>query len=225
MALTKERNSNFELLRLVAMMLVMLVHANYLALGSVTQSELLASPWSATVRIICEQLCIVSVNLFILISGWFGIRPTLTKLASLLFQILFVGILSVEVCRFVGAPVPSVQLGNLLYFGSSYWFVPSYLILFGLAPMLNTYAEHASKRQFATLLISFYVLQTLFGWLSFDAGHYARGYSALSFIGLYLLAQYIRRYGERLLSLRWWHALLFYLLFTAIPATISYFGL
>ena len=72
------------------MMLVMLVHANYASIGDVAQSELLATPLSAIVRVVCEQLCIVSVNLFVLLSGWFGIRPTLKKFASFIFQVLFI---------------------------------------------------------------------------------------------------------------------------------------
>ncbi len=219
------RNSNFELLRLVAMMLVMLVHANYLSLGNVTQAELLATPWTGFVRIVCEQLCIVSVNLFILLSGWFGIRPTIKKFASLIFQILFIGLITVEICRYIGVEVSPRSFNDLLYFGACYWFVPAYFILFGLAPVLNSYCEHATKRQFATLLAGFFVLEMLFGWLTYDYGNYERGYSALSFIGLYLLAQYIRRHGERLRSLKWWQHLLCYLLFTAIPVAISLFGL
>lgn len=222
---TKGRDSNFELLRIVAMMLVMLVHANYLSLGNVTQGELHASPLTAMVRIVCEQLCIVSVNLFILLSGWFGIRPTIKKFASLIFQILFIGLVSVEVCRLAGVEVPVRAFNDLLYFGASYWFVPAYLILFCIAPVLNSFAEHASKREFAGVLAAFFALQMLFGWLTYDYGHFERGYSALSFIGLYLLAQFVRRHGERLRSLRWWQHLLFYMLFTAIPVAISTFGI
>ena len=222
---TKGRDSNFELLRIVAMMLVMLVHANYLSLGNVTQGELHASPLTAMVRIVCEQLCIVSVNLFILLSGWFGIRPTIKKFASLIFQILFIGLVSVEVCRLAGVEVPVRAFNDLLYFGASYWFVPAYLILFCIAPVLNSFAEHASKREFAGVLAAFFALQMLFGWLTYDYGHFERGYSALSFIGLYLLAQFVRRHGECLRSLRWWQHLLFYMLFTAIPVAISTFGI
>lgn len=223
---TSQRESNFELLRLVAMMLVLLVHANYLSIGNVSQAELHATPLSGIVRIVCEQLCIVSVNLFILISGWFGIRPTVKKVASMLFQVLFIGLVSTEVCRLIGGDVPSADLGRLLYFGANYWFVPAYLILFCLSPILNAYCEKASRRDFTLLLVSFFVLEMIFGWLNFDAGHYGRGYSALSFIGLYLLAQYIRRHGQPFMSkLKSWHCLLSYLLFTAIPATIAFCGL
>ena len=44
-------------------------------------------------------------------------------------------------------------------------------------------------------------------------------------MGLYLLAQYIRRHGERLRALKWWQSFLFYLLFTIIPTIIAYVGL
>ncbi len=222
---TKERDSNFELLRIVAMMLVMLVHANYLSLGDVTQSELHTTPLTAIVRIVCEQLCIVSVNLFVLLSGWFGIRPTVKKFASLIFQILFIGLLSVEACRLAGIEVSVRAFNDLLYFGASYWFVPAYLILFCIAPVLNTFAEHASKREFARVLAAFFAMQMLFGWLTYDYGHFERGYSAISFVGLYLLAQFVRRHGERLRSLHWWKHLLLYLLFTAIPVAVSIFGI
>ena len=225
MTQTTQRDSNFELFRLVAMMLVMLVHANYASIGDVAQSELLATPLSAIVRVVCEQLCIVSVNLFVLLSGWFGIRPTLKKFASFIFQVLFIGLSVTQICRLSGVEVPSRMFSDMLYFGASYWFVPAYIILFWLAPVLNSFAEHASKRDFVSTLVAFYLLQSLFGWLTYDYGHFHQGYSALSFVGLYLLARYVRLHAEKLRAMAWWKHLLGYLLFTAIPAALSLAGL
>ena len=221
----KHRDSNFELLRIVAMMLVMLVHANYLSLGNVTQSELQTAPVAGIARVLCEQLCIVSVNIFVLLSGWFGIRPTLKKFTSLLFQILFIGLSMVQICRFAGAEVSPKSFNDLLYFGASYWFVPAYMILFCLAPVLNAFCERAEKNEFRWVLISFFVLEMLFGWLAYDYAHFARGYSAISFVGLYLLAQYVRRHADRLRALKWWQSLFLYLLFTIIPALIALGGI
>ena len=221
----KSRKSNFELLRLVAMMLVLLVHVNYLSLGAVSQSEIIATPWTGFVRIFCEQLCIVCVNLFVLLSGWFGIRPTLKKSASLLFQVFFIGFFSMLFAKLAGVDVSSYGVGNVAWFGQYYWFVTAYLILFFFAPVLNAFCEKANKREFASVVISFFVLEALFGWLNGDSGHYKLGYSAISFMGLYLLAQYIRRYGEKLLALKWWQSFLYYLLFTIIPTLISFVGI
>lgn len=221
----KSRKSNFELLRIVAMMLVMLVHVNYLSLGNVSQSEAVATPCTGFIRVFCEQLCIVSVNLFILLSGWFGIRPTIKKAASLLFQVMFIGSISMLISKCVGAELSAEAIGNFAWFGQSYWFIPSYLILFFFAPVLNAFCERADRREFTTVIISFFVLEGLFGWLNGDAGHYMLGYSAISFMGLYLLAQYIRRYGGKLLLLKWWQSFLFYLLFTTIPSLMAFGGL
>ena len=221
----KQRDSNFELLRIVAMMLVMLVHANYLSLGNVSQCELQSTPVTGFVRIFCEQLSIVSVNLFVLLSGWFGIRPTLKKFASLIFQIFFIGLATIHICRLAGVEVSSKSFSDFLYLGASYWFVPAYLVLFCLAPVLNAYCAHAEKRDFRWVLISFFVMESLFGWLAYDYAHFEKGYSAISFVGLYLLSQYIRRHGDRLRSLKWWQTLLCYLLFTIVPALIAFVGI
>lgn len=220
--MNKHRDSNFELLRIVAMMLVLLVHVNYLSLGNVTQSEIIETPWTAFVRIFCEQLCIVSVNLFVLLSGWFGIKPTIKKCISLLFQILFIGFASSLIYKFAGGEVIAWEFRRLSWFGQHYWFVPAYFILFFLSPVLNAFCERANKREFAMAVISFFVVEALFGWIKGDCGHYIGGYSGMSFIGLYLLAQYLRRHGGKLCSMKWWHNLLLYLLFTIIPVIISY---
>lgn len=192
----KRRDSNFELLRIVAMILVLLVHVNYLSLGPVSKSEIDATPWTGFVRIFCEQLCIVCVDLFVLLSGWFGIRPTFKKLSALLFQVLFVGLLSSAICKLAGFAVPAFEIQNLIWFGQHYWFVVAYLILFAISPVLNSFCESASRREFATVVVSFFLMEWAFGWYKGgDAGHFYLGYSAISFAGLYLLAQYLRRYG------------------------------
>ena len=41
------------------------------------------------VKAYAEQLCIICVNVFVLISGWFGIRPCVKGVLSLLFQVYF----------------------------------------------------------------------------------------------------------------------------------------
>ena len=112
----------------------------------------------------------------------------------------------------------------MLYFGASYWFVPAYIVLFWFAPVLNIYAENASKRDFGWTLVAFFTVQSLFGWLT-GYGKFHSGYSAISFVGLYLLARYVRLHAERLCAMAWWKHLLSYLLLTAIPAAMSVIGL
>jgi len=75
--------------------MIILLHANYFSLGPPTQSDVALSPYSSFLRVFAEHFCIVSVNVFILISGWFGIKATLKGLCSLLYQVFFYGLIIV----------------------------------------------------------------------------------------------------------------------------------
>lgn len=85
----KTRKSNIELLRIISMILIVLVHTNYFLFGSVIGDEIEQASLRSFGRILFEQLCIIGVNVFVLISGYFGIRPTKKKFFSLMSQIIF----------------------------------------------------------------------------------------------------------------------------------------
>lgn len=87
----KERNAAFELLRIISMVMVLIVHADYGALGQPTLTDLRDSGvLNITTRVGFEVVAIIAVNLFILISGYFGIRATKEKVFKLLYQCWFV---------------------------------------------------------------------------------------------------------------------------------------
>ena len=85
----KSRDSNIELLRILSMLLVLGLHVNYLALGKVTITDVASDPFVSLMKMELESLCIVCVNLYVLISGYFGIKIKKKSLFSLLFTILF----------------------------------------------------------------------------------------------------------------------------------------
>lgn len=86
---TKIRQSNFELLRLVAMFMIVLGHANQSSIGVVSREDIFSNPFDSFLRLFLQQFCTVSVNVFILISGWFGIRSTIKGFANMMFQVFF----------------------------------------------------------------------------------------------------------------------------------------
>lgn len=61
------------------MFLVVLVHTDFFSLEAPTLAELHTRPADAVIRILVESISIVCVNVFIMISGWFGIRPKVRK--------------------------------------------------------------------------------------------------------------------------------------------------
>lgn len=190
------RQSNFELLRIVAMAMVLVLHANYLSFGRPSIEEFHEHFMFASSRTLIEQICIPAVDIFVFISGWFGMRLTVRGFLSILFQSMFYCLLIILIfCSFVDCIDVSTIIKQL-YFGSSYWFVVAYLGLMVISPVLNSFIEHASRNQVRNTLMAFFSFQTIYGWLFLDFGGFADGYSILSFAGMYSLARYLRLFNE-----------------------------
>lgn len=68
------RQCNLELLRIVCMFLVVAGHANYLVLDEINTLSIHNNLVTDTIRVFLYQLCVVAVNVFVFISGWFGIN-------------------------------------------------------------------------------------------------------------------------------------------------------
>lgn len=219
----KERQSNFELLRIIAMLMVVLVHCNYYSLGAIDQISVINNPSSSFIRIFTEQLTIICVNVFILISGWFGIRPSLKGAVSILFQIIFYGLLLLCIGLMIGIPIPLKPTLKVFFLGVEYWFIPSYMILYVLSPVLNSFFENSPPKTIRIVLICFFFFEFAIGWIK-DFGSFNDGYSPISFIGLYLLARYIRRYSIKLISLSAITDFTIYILLSLIPTIIALYG-
>lgn len=203
------------------MLLIVLVHANYFSLGFIGGEDVRANPVSSFIRIFLEQLCVVGVNVFVLISGWFGIRPTVKGGISVLYQVFFYGLLVMCIGLVIGLPVPKEDMVRLLWLGGYYWYMPAYLGLYAFSPVLNTYMEHATPRIQLGVLSFFFVFEFLFGWLT-KLGTYNAGFSFISFIGLYLLAGFVRNHSR---TIRQWgpsrHISLF-LILTLLSGVVAF---
>lgn len=186
------RLSNIELLRILAMLLVLVVHADFWALGEPLASDFFTSSCNAVFRTMIQSSSIVCVNVFILISGWFGIRFSLKGLSSFIFQCAYFIIGIYIATLLAGETAFSINgIAQCLCLTKAYWFIKAYLGLYILSPVLNTYVGNSSERLQKTVLISFFIFQTAYGW-SNAAVFIKSGYSTFSFIGLYILANYVR---------------------------------
>lgn len=186
------------MLRIIAMFLVLIFHADFWSLGKPSIEDITSSPLSSFARIFFESASAVCVNVFVMISGWFGIRATLRGFTNFIFQFLYFTIGIYLVMLQTGmAPLSGANIADCLGLRpGTWWFVTSYMALYILSPVLNTYADTAGKRKLGLTLIAFYGFQTFYGWTS-AAEFIVHGYSAFSFIGLYLLARWLRLYGEQ----------------------------
>lgn len=216
------RNSSFELLRIILIIMILVEHGNMWFVGSgfTSESEHLA-------KCIVESVCIGSVNAFVLISGWFGIRRGLQKAPSLIFMLLFCTVPLLVLALILGW-LPTASVASLegvyeyLLGGNSYWFVIDYIGLLIIAPILNEAIKTLDRRRLKTLLASGYAIILIYDFI-FRAPVLGTegGYSVIWFGFLYLLARYMRLYGSELLDR---HCVLLLIASVTAQAVLFYFG-
>ena len=93
-----------------------------------------------------------------------------------------------------------------------------------LSPVLNTYQENASPKTQLLVLIGFFSTESIYGWLT-NTGSFDIGYSIISFIGLYLLARFVKSHAIILTTLNVHTDLIIYSVLTIIPALVSFLGI
>ena len=187
------RQSNMELLRIVAMAFVVLVHTDFWALGAPTPELITAEPSKAFMQYVVEAISIVSVNCFIFISGWFGIKPKWRSFCGLLFQILFFSFFIYFV--FIVCGLEKFSYKSFLNHSNflKLWFIPPYIAIYWLSPMINTFIEKADKKTVVQVLIAFVILDISLGWMK-DYLHFHMVYSLLNFMLIYIIARFINHH-------------------------------
>lgn len=218
------RESNFELLRIVAMFLVLIVHANFLSLGCPTHCDVIEHPISSLNRYIIQFLALVCVNVYIIISGYFSIRVKAKSILNFIFTVSFWRIFIV--CTYVGAVYMGLVQDNysktalLKFCIPAYrdWFVAAYVILLFLSPILNAYIEKCSAHQLWLFIVLYFGFQIIFNYLIPIFTAFSGGYSTLSFIGLYILGAAIRKSQDYLLKVKY-PMLLYILIAVVVGAT------
>ncbi len=198
----KKRNASFELLRIVAMLMILTLHYNSHA-EALLQLGVPATGVQIYATII-EAISITGLNTYVLLSGYFlskgKVRPS--RILQLICQVYFYTILISVAMMLVGTYVihsnDSVyKVVQYLFPISSehYWFVTAYIIMYVMAPVMNAATEALSRKQMKTViagLLIWFSLVKSFVPVMFVTDHH--GYDFGWFIVLYMIAAYIRKY-------------------------------
>ncbi len=190
--MAKLRQSNMELLRMIAMFMILVIHANMISLQRPTFTDLIANPLSVVSRYFIESFGIVGVNVFVLLSGWFLINTRSKSFLNLSFQILMLWGGAYLVFLLLGKTDLSVNnILEIFAFTRWDWFIKAYIVLMIIAPIINTYVKNSSEKQQRLILFGFFLFSSTYGWIGGADRFFVNGYGPLLFIGLYLLAQYV----------------------------------
>lgn len=186
------RQSNIELARNVSMFMILMLHANFVALGYPSKEEFMCSPSTTIMRYFWEAVSIASVNVFVLISGWFGIRPSKKGVLKFIYQILFflgLGYVITTICGVTRLNIS--QILDILQLSTKDWFIKSYFVLMILSPLLNRFVIDLDVLTQKRLLALFFFFEIVYGWAGGGVRFFVSGYGPLHLMGIYLLGQYL----------------------------------
>ncbi|MDR0830363.1 MAG: acyltransferase [Prevotellaceae bacterium] len=164
-----KRESNIELLRIVAMFMIVVHH--YCVNSGLTQ---LFDFNNITFNTILVQFMAfggkVGVNIFFIISGFFMINSTFKfeKVLKLVLQILFYCVLVGLFLVFLGYPysIKSIVVQTVKLFIGTNSFIAAYLLVYILSPIINKMLKVLSNKEhlflLSILLLYFSIFSTFF---------------------------------------------------------------
>lgn len=188
------KDLGIELIRIISMFLIVCQH--FLNHGAILKN---AGENEFFLNLI-HVLFAPSVNLFVLITGYFGVntrRLKVKKGVELWLQVLFYSIVMLPIAAAFGANISNAyvytRFAPIIY--RCYWFFSAYFILFLLIPFLSAMIGAITKKQHLMLVIGIFVCAYLS--TRFDITKVlslANGYSVLWFIMLFCVGAYLRKY-------------------------------
>lgn len=185
----KERNSSIEMLRILAMLGIVIMHTN----GAVMEH---ASGTGFAWTQIENGIFNAGVSIFVLISGYFGIRRSTQKLIELESTVILYAVLSALVgCYFGKASILSIIKAFIPVSTNCYWFISCYILLMIFSPYINRAIDSMSELQHRQLLLLmsavFLVAPTVIYYSVLGGG----GKNVINMLLLYFLGSYIRKYS------------------------------
>ncbi len=205
----KERLDGPDLLRCVAMMMIVVLH--FLGKGKLLPKWEVGGEVAVTSVIadLLESFAIVAVNVYMLISGYFlsASRFRLSRLITLYIQLWIYSVGVGAVCITTGlVPADGLTFHDLLILAlpvsmEHYWFMTAYIFLYLLLPLLCVAVDRLSQKQLlytiGTLVFFHSILKSV---LPVRLDTDGKGYTFLWYLVVFLIAAYLRKFQPAFLA-------------------------
>ncbi len=190
-----KRNSSFELLRLILMAMIIVHHIivhgfGIINLYSQKEPQFTIDNAQIPIALFVNAFCICAVNCFVLISGYYGIRPYKRKVILLLSIVLLYTILLSTIPYIVEKNYKEALKSLLFLSHSEYWFVIDYMFLIAFAPILNIWFETGDRKSINYCIIAIIIMNCYFGFL-WNHTVNSSGYNLMQFIMMYCIGRWI----------------------------------
>jgi hypothetical protein len=153
-----------------------------------------------------NSFVIVGVNVFVLISGYFGINAGWKSFLRLYLFLCFYAVLFFVLGWITTGEFNFFHLITRFFpfSHSAYWFISAYFLLFLISPFLNFLAEKLDRSGFLKLLLVLLFVDIWFSYIWAASTNFGqRGYGLFHFIVLYFLAQFIARHTKTPDKINW----------------------
>lgn len=190
-----QRRSNFEMLRIVCML--MIIAAHFASHGDISFDENVLTInrlWLLLLKIGGK----LGVNIFVLISGYFLIDAQSVKIGKtfkLLGQVFIYSVAIYAVSVLVGEQQFTIKtlISSLLPLTMETWWFPStYFVLYLIFPVLNFCLKAMSRQMYRRFLLLSLVIWCLIPTLTNEA---YQSNNLIWFVLLYAISAYIKLYG------------------------------
>lgn len=183
----KKRNSVFEVVRIIAMLFIITYHLLVMAYKETPTETLYKTAWIPLH---------IGVILFVLISGYFGIKCSLKGLLKLVSTI---ALYYLPIAIFTD--YENEGLKSLLFISHSpYWFIRTYLCLYLFSPVLNLYLKNTTTKERISLILTLSFISIYLGTSQGDISLFD-GKNLINFSLIYVIGNTIRTYKERIMQI------------------------
>lgn len=188
------RNTNFEILRIIAMVMIVAHHFAVHSGLDISQMSYTNNLWISFLRNGGK----IGVNLFVLISGYFLVNKSSYKSASILklyIKALIYGLALFFIGRFCLGIQGPIYLVISPFSNSTWWFLTFYFVLFLTYPFINKLICSLDKKSYRLLII---ITGALLIVPSFVFGANPIYNNVFWFFFLYIVAGYIKIFGNNI---------------------------
>lgn len=187
----KVRESKFELLRLFAIFCIVYHHLLINGVNICGYNSPYIIDDNGIMPLIINSLLMGGVvNVFLLISGWYGIKSVVPNCIRLCLSCLVYGGIAVLLSCCLWSYDFSLQVLFNTVKVTNYWYITHFILLVAVSPILERSLAHITSRELGYWIIILTIINILFG-----AGLRilnTNGFNVLNFIWLYYIGRYLK---------------------------------
>lgn len=195
------RQSNFELLRIICIFMILILHyCNSNMGGALNIKNIPEGSFNYYLVRAFESFSIIAVNCFIIITGFFSynskkikVKKIIDLICILLFYniIIYIFALTMKLQKFDNKSFETFM--ETMHNGGS-WFIVIYIILYMMIPFLNIIIKNINQKQFIFLIIFMLIMFSIYPTFLSNTTVKDNGYGIINFILLYFIGAYISKY-------------------------------